>query len=295
MADQTRRGNRSGSPMNIRKGGWWDILKRLRTRLTQNHVSIVAAGVAFFGLLAVFPAVTAVISIAGLVLDPATIETELATLADVLPEDAAEIIKSQAEKVVSGAGTGLGLAALGGILVALYSASKGTKSLMEGMNIAYDETEERGFIMLNVVALALTLFLIIGMITAIAALLVAPVLIGALGLPQQVEAVVTYGRWPMLAVSAIIGLAVVYRYGPSRRTPAWRWVSVGAVTATVLWLLGSLAFSIYVSNFGVYNETYGALAGIIILLIWLWLSGFVVLLGAELNSEIEHQTVGSDG
>ncbi|MDX5402617.1 MAG: YihY/virulence factor BrkB family protein [Rhodobacterales bacterium] len=295
MADQTRRGNRSGSPMNIRKGGWWDILKRLRTRLTQNHVSIVAAGVAFFGLLAVFPAVTAVISIAGLVLDPATIETELATLADVLPEDAAEIIKSQAEKVVSGAGTGLGLAALGGILVALYSASKGTKSLMEGMNIAYDETEERGFIMLNVVALALTLFLIIGMITAIAALLVAPVLIGALGLPQQVEAVVTYGRWPMLAVSAIIGLAVVYRYGPSRRTPAWRWVSVGAVTATVLWLLGSLAFSIYVSNFGVYNETYGALAGIIILLIWLWLSGFVVLLGAELNSEIEHQTAESDG
>jgi membrane protein len=290
MAETSRQGRQISSPSHIQKRGWRDILLRVKTNLAKNHVSIVAAGVAFFGLLAVFPAITALISIAGLVLDPATIETQLASLAEVLPQDAAEIIKSQAAKVVSGAGTGLGLAALGGLLVSLYSASKGTKSLMEGMNIAYGETEDRSFLMVNLVALALTLFLILGLVVAIVAVMAAPALIAAIGLPQGVEALVTYGRWPMLAVFATIGLAVIYRYGPSRRTPAWRWVSVGAVVATLVWLLGSFAFSVYVSNFGVYNETYGTLAGLIILLVWLWLSGFIVLLGAELNSEIEYQS-----
>jgi membrane protein len=294
MAQTSRRGRPISSPSQIHKRGWWDILLRVKTKLVKNHVSIVAAGVAFFGLLAVFPAITALISIAGLVLDPATIETQLASLADVLPQDAAEIIKSQAAKVVSGAGTGLGLAALGGLLVSLYSASKGTKSLMEGMNIAYGETEDRSFLMVNLVALALTLFLILGFVGAIVAVMAAPALIAAIGLPEGLETLVTYGRWPMLAVFAIIGLAVIYRYGPSRHTPAWRWVSVGAVVATLVWLLGSFAFSVYVSNFGVYNETYGTLAGLIILLVWLWLSGFVVLLGAELNSEIEHQSAAGE-
>lgn len=294
MAQTSRRGRQISSPSHIQKRGWWDILLRVKTKLVKNHVSIVAAGVAFFGLLAVFPAITALISIAGLVLDPATIETQLASLADVLPQDAAEIIKSQAAKVVSGAGTGLGLAALGGLLVSLYSASKGTKSLMEGMNIAYGETEDRSFLEVNLVALALTLFLILGFVGAIVAVMAAPALIAAIGLPEGVETLVTYGRWPMLAVFAIIGLAVIYRYAPSRHTPAWRWVSVGAVVATLVWLLGSFAFSVYVSNFGVYNETYGTLAGLIILLVWLWLSGFVVLLGAELNSEIEHQSAADE-
>lgn len=292
MAETSNRGRDASSPLHIPKRGWRDILLRVKTNLTKNHVSIVAAGVAFFGLLAVFPAITALISIAGLILDPATIEAQLASMAGLLPSAAAEIIKSQAAQVASGAGTGLGLAALGGILVALYSASKGTKSLMEGMNIAYEEEEDRSFIGLNIVALALTLFLIVGLIAAIVALLAAPAVIAAIGLPPQVQEIVTFARWPLLAVFAILGLAVIYRYGPSRRTPAWRWVSMGAVVATVVWLLGSFGFSLYVSNFGVYNETYGTLAGLIILLVWLWLSGFIVLLGAELNSEIERQSRG---
>lgn len=292
MAETSNREREARGPLHIPKRGWRDILLRVKTNLTKNHVSIVAAGVAFFGLLAVFPAITALISIAGLILDPATIEAQLASMAGLLPSDAAEIIKSQAEQVASGAGTGLGLAALGGILVALYSASKGTKSLMEGMNIAYEEEEDRSFIFLNIVALALTLFLIVGLIAAIVALLAAPAVIDAIGLPPQVQEIVTLARWPLLAVFAIMGLAVIYRYGPSRRTPAWRWVSMGAVVATVVWLLGSFGFSLYVSNFGAYNETYGALAGLIILLVWLWLSGFIVLLGAELNSEIERQSWG---
>ncbi len=291
MANRSNRGRHSNRPKEIPRSGWRDILLRVKNELTVDHVSIVSAGVAFFGLLAVFPAIAALISIAGLILDPAAIEQQLASVASVLPQNAAEIIEGQAQKVASGAGAGIGFAAAGGIIISLYSASKGMKSLMEGMNIAYDEQEDRGFIALNVTALALTLFLILGVLIAFAATLAAPALLGSMGLSQGLQAVVTYGRWPILAILTMFGLAVVYRYGPSREEPQWRWVSVGAVVATIVWLIGSIAFSIYVRNFGSYNESYGALGGIIILLTWLWLSAFIVLLGAELNSEMEHQTV----
>ncbi|SDY58432.1 YihY/virulence factor BrkB family protein [Citreimonas salinaria] len=290
MAQTSNRGRGAERPQDIPRPGWRDVLLRVKDELTADHVSIVSAGVAFFGLLAIFPAIAALISIAGLILDPAAIEQQLASVAGVLPADAAQIIESQAREVASNAGAGIGLAAAGGILFSLYSASKGMKSLIEGMNIAYDEEESRGFIALNVIALALTLFLIVGVLIAFGATLAAPALLGQMGLSQGAQTAVTYGRWPLLAILAIFGLAVVYRYGPSREHPQWRWISPGAVVATVIWLIGSILFSIYVRNFGSYNESYGALGGVIILLTWLWLSGFIVLLGAELNSEMEHQT-----
>ncbi|WP_375262555.1 YihY/virulence factor BrkB family protein [Palleronia sp.] len=290
MADAKDRGRHADRPRAIPKPGWRDILLRVKDEITTDHVSIVSAGVAFFGLIAVFPAIAALISIAGLIFDPASIEAQLEGLAGVLPENAAAILQEQARKVAEGAGTGVGLAAAGGILLSLYSASKGMKTLMEGMNIAYDEKESRGFIALNVTALALTLFLIVGILVAFTATLAAPALLGALGLSEGVKAAVTYGRWPLVGLLTIFGLAVVNRYGPSRENPQWKWVSVGAVVSTIIWLLGSIAFSIYVRNFGSYNETYGALGGVIILLTWLWLSAFIVLFGAELNSEMEHQT-----
>lgn len=290
MADTTDRGRNADRPRAIPKPGWRDIALRVKDEITRDHVSIVSAGVAFFGLVAIFPAIAALISIAGLVLDPASIEAQLEELAGVLPENAAAIVQDQAREVAQGAATGVGLAAAGGILLSLYSASKGMKTLMEGMNIAYDEEESRGFIALNITALALTLFLIVGVLIAFAATLAAPALLGAMGLSEGVKAAVTYGRWPLLALLTIFGLAVVNRYGPSRENPKWQWVSVGAIVSTIIWVLGSIAFSIYVRNFGSYNETYGALGGVIILLTWLWLSAFIVLLGAELNSEIEHQT-----
>lgn len=290
MANAVDRGREARKPQQIPKPGWRDILLRVKDEMTADHVSVVSAGVAFFGLLAMFPAIAALISIAGLVLDPAAIEQQLEAVASVLPQNAAAIIQNQAQKVASGAGTGVGLAAIGGLLLTLYSASKGMKTLMEGMNIAYDEEESRGFLALNLTALALTLFLIVGVLIALAATVAAPALLGVLGLSQGVQAAVNIGRWPVLAILTILGLAVVYRYGPSREDPEWQWVSVGAVVATVVWIIGSIGFSIYVRNFGSYNESYGALGGVIILLTWLWLSAFIVLLGAELNSEMEHQT-----
>ena len=288
-AEASGRGRQASRPTEIPSPGWRDILLRVKSEISDDHVSISAAGVAFFGLLAIFPAIAALIGVAGLVLDPASIEQQLAQAATVLPENAAQILTDQARKVASDSG-GATFAAIAGVALALYSASSGMRTLMEGMNIAYDEAEKRGFVRLYATSLALTLVLIVGAIVAMAATLILPAVLATVGLGAVFEALLTYGRWPVLALLMILGLAVIYRYGPSRENARWRWITPGAVVATVLWLIASILFSIYVRNFGSYNETYGSLAGVVILLMWFWLSAFVVLLGAELNAEIEHQT-----
>ncbi len=290
MTAATARGRHARKPSEIPTRGWRDIASRVWEELTADHVSVVSAGVAFFGLLALFPAIGALMSIAGLFMDPGAIESQLSTVASVLPEDAAAILQKQARSVASNSGTGLGLAALLGVILSLYGASKGMRTLMEGMNIAYDEEEERGFVKEYAVSFALTLVLVFGLLVALGFTIVVPALLGNLGLPDLIVTAVEWGRWPLLAIFTIFGLAILYRYGPSREDPQWRWVTWGSVIATILWIAGSIAFSIYVRNFGSYGESYGALGGVIILLTWLWLSAFIVLLGAEINSEMEHQT-----
>ncbi|HEX6103001.1 MAG TPA: YihY/virulence factor BrkB family protein [Alphaproteobacteria bacterium] len=284
------RGRDATAPSQIPKAGWRDILLRVKAEIADDHVSVIAAGVAFYGLLALFPAIAALIGVAGLMLDPAAIEGQLAQAAAMLPEDAAQILQDQAQAVAQDSGGTATFAVIGGLALALYSASSGMRTLMEGMNIAYDEEEKRGFVRLYATALALTALLIVGAVVALGALLVLPALLGAVGLGSTFEALLSFGRWPVLAVLMVLGLAVIYRYAPSRENARWRWITPGSVVATVLWLVGSLAFSIYVRNFGSYNETYGSIGGVIILLMWLWLSAFIVLLGAELNAEMEHQT-----
>lgn len=283
------RGRTADSPRDIPRQGWSDILKRTWASIGKDHVSVVAAGVAFYGLLALFPAIAAFVAIAGLVIDEQTMQAQIAQLTDALPEDAAAIIEDQAMQV-AGAGAAAGWGAIGGFLFALWGAARGVKALMEGMNIAYDEEETRGFLKFNAVALALTLFLILGLVIAVAAAFVAPAVAAFVNLPPGIAGLLTYATWPVLLVLTIFGLAVMYRYGPAREAAEWRWLTPGSVIATVIWLLGSIAFSIYVTNFGDYTATYGALGGVILLLTWFWLSAFVVLLGAELNAEIEHQT-----
>ena len=289
MATSAERGRRADRPSQIPRPGWRDILLRTWKEISDDHVSLIAAGVGFYGLLALFPALAALISIWGLLFDPQQIEQQIETMSGFLPADAATIVRDQARTIAAGSG-GLSVAAAGGILLALYSAAKGMKALLEGLNIIYDEQEERGFIKLNLVALGLTLVMIVAMLAALGAIIIVPILLGAVGLGPVAETLVNLLRWPLLFVVALFILAIIYRYGPSRAQPRWRWVSWGAAVATVLWLLGSIAFSIYVQNFGSYNETYGSIGAVIILLMWFWLSAFSVLLGAELNAEMEHQT-----
>jgi membrane protein len=287
---EAERGREAERPQDIPKPGWRDILWRTKAEITDDHVSMIAASIAFYALLAIFPAIAAMISIWGLLFDPQQIAQQIESVTGALPEGAAGIINGQVEAVAAGAGAGVSIAAIVGILFALYSASKGVQAMIEGLNIIYDEEEKRGFIKLNLVTLILTLGMIAIMIVALGAIAVLPALLGNLGLPDIFRNVLDYARWPVLVLVALIGLAILYRYAPSRKEAGWRWVSPGALIATVLWVIASIAFSIYVSNFASYNETYGSLGAVVILLMWFWVSAFVVLVGAEINCEIERQT-----
>jgi membrane protein len=284
------RGRSAESPRDIPRSGWRDILLRVKGQIKEDRLSIIAAGVAFYGLLAVFPALIAMVAIYGLAFDPKQVESQVASLSGILPPQAADILLSQLHDLTSTGSAALGIGAVVGVLMALWSASAGVRTLMEALNVAYDEEERRGFIAFYGTALLLTLGAILGVLVAIASVVALPAVIGMLGLGALVETLVSFARWPILALAMIAGLAVVYRFGPSRRSPRWAWVSWGAVVATVLWIIGSALFSLYVTKFGSYNETYGAMGAVVILLTWFLLSAYAVLIGAEVNAEMERQT-----
>lgn len=284
------RGRGAETPMEIPAPGWKDILLRVKDEIATDHVSLVAAGVAFYALLAIFPAVTALMALAGLVMEPAEVTSQLETLINLIPEEAANIILDQAVAVTGSEETGLGWAFLIGLGLALYSASKGVGSLMEGLNVAYDENETRGFVAKLIWTLGLTLMLIGVLLLGLGATLAVPAIVAFLALPDWFETLLTYGSWVLLAALTTLALAVLYRYGPARDNAEWKWLTPGSVIACILWIVASVGFSIYVKNFGSYNESFGSMAGAIILLMWLWISAFIVLLGAEFNSEMEAQT-----
>nr|WP_316782400.1 YihY/virulence factor BrkB family protein [Sedimentitalea todarodis] len=262
----------------------------MKDEIGEDRVGLIAAGVAFYGLLALFPATTALIAIGGLLVEPNMIVEQMHGLSGMVPEDVITIVTAQATAVAGSREGRLGLAAILGILIALYSASKGMASLMEGINVAYDEQEERGFIRLKLVTFALTIFLMIGLLIALLSMLGLPAFLAFVDLGSVVEALITVGFWLGLLALTIFGLSVLYRYAPSRDEPEWKWASVGAIMGCVVWLVASAGFAFYVSNFGSYNESFGSLAGVIVLLMWFWISAFIILMGAELNAELEAQT-----
>jgi len=284
------RGRNADSPTRIPTSGWKDILLRVKDQIGKDHVGLIAAGVAYYGLLALFPAITALMALAGLALDPGEVTDQIESLATLIPEKAADIIQSQAVAVAGSQNTGLGLALVLGLGLALFSAARGMGSLIEGLNVVYDEEEKRGFIKLMLVKLGLTLLLIVGLIAGLGGTLAVPAVLAFVELPGWLETVLGLARWLILGVLTLGGLAALYRWGPSREEARWKWLTPGTAVACALWLIGSVALSLYVSNFGSYNETFGSMAGVIVLLIWLWLSAYVVLLGGELNAEIEAQT-----
>jgi membrane protein len=284
-------GRHAERPAQIPRRGWWDVLKRTGREVKEDNVSIVAAGVAYYSFLAIFPALTALVFLWGLVADPGDIDRQLASFAGVLPGDAQQMLHDQLTRLASQSHGSLGIGALASLAVALWSAGNGIGALITALNIAYDQQETRGFFRLTGLRLLLTVGGIVFVLVALGAVVVVPALFSWLGLSGIGADLVRWLRWPFLAAAVLGGLAVLYHVGASRTRPRWRWVSPGAVVATVLWLLGSVGFSFYVSHFGKYNQTYGSVGAIVILLTWFLLSAYVVILGAELNGELERQTV----
>lgn len=288
--DGRPRGREAISPAHIPALGWKDILKRTWGGISTKNLGIVSAGVAFYSLLAIFPGLAALVSVYGLVANPADVDSLVELTGRVIPGDANKLLADQMHTLVSKPSGGLTLAAVSALLFALWSAHSGLTTLMTALNIAYGESERRGYIRRNLLAFGLTLGSVAFIIVTLALVALLPAVIGFLPLPEDIKALLSFGRWPLLIVMVMIALAVIYRYGPSRDHPKWRWVSPGAAVTTILWIAGSAAFSCYVGKFGSYDKTYGSLGAVIVLLMWLYISGYFVLIGAEINAEAERQT-----
>ncbi len=283
-------GREAERPSEIPPRGWFAILKRVKAEVKDDNVPLLAAGVAFYAMLAIFPAIIALVTVYGMVADPAQVESQVGEFAKSLPSGADQLLTGQLKSVTSAGRQSLSIGLAVSLLAVLWTASGGVQGLVKGLNVVYDERESRGFVKLRGLSLLLTLGAIVVAVIALALITVFPAVIDNLGLGRAGELAASIARWVVLALLVLAALAVVYRYAPDRANPRWRWVSWGAVVALVLWLLGSVGFSWYVDNFGKYNQTYGALAAVIILLLWLFLSAFAVLLGAEFDAEIERQT-----
>jgi membrane protein len=280
----------TGSPWLLFRADWGSVLWRVYQKMNDNRLLAVAAGVVFYGLLAVFPAITAFVSLYGLMADPATIHERLSLATGVLPQGALNILNEQLTRLTSHRTSALSIGFIGGLVIALWSANAGAKAVMDALNVAYGETEKRGFIRLNLVALAFTLGTIIALMLALGAVVVAPIVLSQLGLSSVNETLVALARWPILLGLVILGLTILYRYGPSLTDPHWTWLFPGNVMAAVSWLALSGLFSWYIANFGNYDATYGSLGAAIGMMTWMWISMIVVLLGAELNADIQRKT-----
>ncbi|RXH23743.1 ribonuclease BN [Bradyrhizobium nanningense] len=290
-AVQPGHGRHAKSPFSIPWAGWKDIFWRTYQRVDEDRLLATAGGVVFFGLLAIFPAVTALVSSYGLFADPKTISANLQTLATMLPEGSFQIVEDQVARVVSHGSTTLGVTFLFGLLLAIWSANAGVKAIFDALNVAYEEREKRSFIKLNMVSLAFTAGGIAALLVMVGVVVAFPLALNHLGMAPESKLIVALARWPLMFLILLVALAILYRFAPSRDAPRWQWLSLGAVMAALLWIAGSALLSWYLSEFANYNATYGSLGAAIGLMMWMWMSAIVIMFGAELNSEIERQTL----
>jgi membrane protein len=288
--EQQLPGITADKPTEIPWRGWKQIVRRAWAENNADNMPIIGGGVAFFGFLAVFPALIAMISIYGLVASPETVAQQVEDLSAQLPESAADLIGQQLNDIVTNNSGALSVGLVISVLGALWSAAGGVGNLVTAVNLAYDEVETRSFIKRKALSLGLTLGAILFVLITFALVAVVPRVLDLLPLGVVGTVLAQVVRWVLLLGVFAGSLAVLYRVGPDRDAPRLRWVSLGAVVVTVMWALVSLGFSLYVNNFGSYDKTYGAIAGVIVLMLWLYLTCYLILLGAEINSEAEHQT-----
>jgi membrane protein len=285
------RGRRADHPMQLSRHGWLDVAWRIWNNIGANRIMLVAAGATFYLLLALFPALAAFVSLYGLVANPVTVADHIAFLGSLLPAGGLDIIETQLDALATQDVSALSFGFILGLMIALWSANNGIKTLFDAMNIVYAEEEKRGFIKLNLLSAAFTLG---GLMVAIALIFtvgVVPAIIAFMGLERQADLMIAWLRWPILLSMIAVGITLIYRFGPSRRPAKWRWLFPGSLLATIVWIAASAAFSFYLQNFADYNATYGSLGAVIGFMTWTWISVIILLVGAQLNAEIEHQTL----
>lgn len=284
------RGRSAASPAEIPAKGWEDICWRVYANISDHRIFSLAAGMTYYSILAIFPALAALVAIYGLFSDPASLAKHLDDMSGFMPGGAVEIAREQLTRVASKGDQTLGVTFLVGLAVSLWSANAAMKSLFDTLNIVYGEDEKRGFLKLNALSLIFTVAAVGFIISALGAVVVIPIALQYLGLSNAADFLIRITRWPAMFLTLAAGLSVIYRFGPSREAPRWQWITWGSVAATVMWIAASALFSFYAANFGSFNETYGSLGAAIGFMTWLWISAIAILLGAELNAEMEHQT-----
>ncbi len=292
MADHRKddQGRSATTPSEIPAKGLWSVLKRVYREVNEDRVMLTAAGVTFYLLLALFPALAAFVSIYGVVADPTTIADHIAFLGGFLPSGGIDLIEAQLKALVRQDTASLSFGFVFGLVIALWSANNGMKSIFDAMNVVYDEHEKRSFIKYNLMSLAFTLGGLAVGVLFLTLVGVVPALLAVLHLEGLTEVLIRYLRWPVLLLAVALGISVIYRWAPSRRVAKWRWITWGSGLATIFWIVTSIAFSWYLENFADYNATYGSLGAVIGFMMWTWISVTILLVGAELNAELEHQT-----
>ncbi len=286
----SRAGHDAARPSEIPARGWWAIAKRVVANVSADGLLTQAAAITFYALLSLFPALAALVSIYGLFNNPATISDQLSALSGVVPSGGMQLVTDQVHSLTSNGSGALSIGAVIGLATSLWSANQGTKAMFQGLNVAYEEKEKRGFFRLTAITLAFTLGGILFVVIALAAVVAVPIALNIVGLGGIAATLIRALRWPALLVVIAVLLACLYRIGPSREHARWRWLTWGSAFAAIAWVIVSLAFSWYVASFGSYNKTYGSLGAVVGFMTWIWLSATVVLVGAEVNAEMEHQT-----
>ncbi|WP_245495223.1 YihY/virulence factor BrkB family protein [Agrobacterium cavarae] len=292
MSDDTGgdRGRDAEAPQDIPAKGLRDVFWRVVKAIMADRVTLIAAGVTYFMLLSLFPALGALVALYGFVADPTAIMAHIGFLAGVFPPGSFDLIMNQLTSLTQQATSTRSLAFFGGLLVAIWSANSGMKALFDAMNVSYQEDEKRSLVRLNLLSLGFTFCALVVAIILIAAIGVLPAVLKYLWLDDWQEFLARLARWPFIILVFGCGISMIYRYGPSREEAKIKWLSWGVVFSTVLWLVASVLFSFYLENFANYNATYGTLGALIGLMVWVWISVVILIVGAEINAELEHQT-----
>ena len=271
------------------RNGWWPVLKRVAHNISANRLTTEAAAVTFYGLLAIFPALAATVSLFGLIADPKIVADQIGGLRSVLPDGAMQLLGDELHNLTSSGGKALSLGAVIGLATSLWTANAATKSIFGALNAAYGETEGRGFVRLTAISLALTAASLVFIILSLACIVALPAALGFLGLGSAAKWLLLILRWPLLLGAIVVLLSGLYAFGPSRGAIRWRWLTAGSLIASVLWLIVSALFSWYVAHFGSYNKTYGSLGAVVGFMTWIWISSTIVLIGAAFDAETERE------